>query len=119
MRFATVALTTPTALAVTLALAGCNLHHSVDTSSLLTLHVKNNTPGTVTLEYPGTPASNDHLYNGQGIYVSMSAWGNDQPGVALVRLVSGGKSLGCLRVHYSKGQEHATALVSPATSCGS
>ena len=112
-------MTIPTALAAAMALAGCSLHHSVDTSSLLTLRVKNNTPGRVTLVYPGTSASNDHLYNGQGIYVSMSAWRNDQPGVALVRVVSGGKTLGCLKVHYRKGQEHATALVSAATPCSS
>lgn len=114
----TVALTTGTALAVTVALAGCGLHHSVDTSSMLTLHV-NNTPGRVTLVYPGTSASNDHLYNGQGIYVSTAAWRNDQSGVATVRVLSGGKTLGCLKVHYRKGQEHATALVSAATPCDS
>ncbi len=113
---ATVALAIATVPAVTMALAGCSLHHSVDTSSFLDLHVKNNTRPTVTLVIPGKPGS-QRLYNGEGVY--WSAWRNDQPGVALVRVVSGGKTLGCLKVHYRKGQEHATALVSAATPCSS
>jgi hypothetical protein len=114
--FAGVALTTATALAVTMTLAGCSLHHSVDTSSLLDLHVKNNTRPTVTLEIPGKPG-NQRLSNGQGVY--WSAWRNDKPGVAVVRVHSGDKTLGCLKVRYRKGQEHATALVSAATPCSS
>lgn len=113
--FATVALTTATALAVTVALAGCGLHRVRD-SSFLDLHVKNNTRPTVTLVVPGVPG-NQRLYNGEGVY--WSGWRNDKPGVTLVRVMSGGKTLGCLKVHYRKGQEHATALVSAATPCNS
>lgn len=113
--FATVALTTATALAVSMALAGCGLHRVPD-SSFLDLHVRNNTRPTVTLVIPGIPG-NDRLYNEEGIYES--AWRNNQPGIALVRIVSGRKTLGCLKVHYRKGQEHATALVSAATPCSS
>ena len=96
-------------------LAGCGLHHVRD-SSYLDLHVKNNTRPTVTLVTPGVPGK-QRLYNGQGVY--WSAWRNDKAGVALVRVVSGGKTVGCLKIHYRKGQEHATALVSAATPCSS
>jgi hypothetical protein len=115
-RFVTVALTTGTALAVIVALAGCGLHH-VANSSFLDLHVKNNTRPTVTLVFPGIHASSMRLYNGQGVYEY--GWRNNKPGVAVVRVVSGAKTLGCLKVHYRKGQQHATALVSAATPCSS
>src|SRR5437660_1412215 len=98
-----------------MALAGCGLHRVPD-SSFLDLHVKNNTRPTVILVIPGNPG-NQRLYNGEGVY--WSAWRNDKPGVALVRVVSGGKILGCLKVPYRKGQDHAPALVSAATLCGS
>lgn len=109
-------LTTATALGVTVALAGCGLHRVPD-SSYLDLHVKNNTRSTVTLVNPRLPGDDQRLYNGEGVY--WSAWRNDNPGVALLRVVSGHKTLGCLKVHYRKGQEHATALVSAATPCSS
>jgi hypothetical protein len=116
--FATVALTAASALAVTLALAGCGLHH-VRNSSFLALHVRNNTRSTVTLVIPGIPGS-DVLAKGEGIfYEGGRGWRNDRPGVAVVRVVSGGKTLGCLKVPYRKGQEHAFALVTAATGCSS
>lgn len=110
----TVRLLAVTVALLTLLLAGCGLHH-VANSSFLTLHVKNNTPPTVTLVDVGIPGSNQRLYNGEGVYDS--SWRNDHPGVALVRVISGGKTLGCLKVHYRKGQQHATALVSQAKPC--
>jgi hypothetical protein len=115
-RFATVALTTAIALAVTIGLVGCGLHRVRD-SSYLDLHVKNNTRPTVTLVNPRIPGDTQRLYNGEAVY--WSAWRNDKPGVALLRVVGGHKTLGCLRVHYRKGQKHATVLVSAATPCGS
>jgi hypothetical protein len=113
---ATAALTTATTLALTMALAGCGLHRERD-SSFLDLHVKNNTRPTVTLVNPRIPGDSQRLYNGEGVY--WSAWRNDKPGVALLRVVSGRKTLGCLKVPYRKGQRHATALVSAATPCNS
>jgi hypothetical protein len=113
--FATVGLTTATALAVTVALAGSGLHR-VRNSSFFDLRVGNNTRPTVTLVVPGEPG-NQRLYNGEWVY--LSAWRNDQPGVAVVRVVSGGKTIGCLKVRYRKGQEHATVRVSAASPCGS
>jgi len=101
-----------------MALAGCGLHRvaSSASSSFLDLHVRNDTRSTVTLVIPGIPGS-DVLAKGEGIYES--AWRNDKRGVALVRVVSGGKTLGCLKVHYRVGQKHATALVSAAAPCSS
>jgi hypothetical protein len=89
------------ALLTTPLLAGCGLHRVPD-SSFLDLHVKNNTRPTVTLLIPGK-RGNQRLYNGEGVY--WSAWRNDKPGIALVRVVSGGKTLGCLKVHTAKASD--------------
>jgi len=67
--------------------------------------------------FPGIPGSSMRLYNGEGVYEY--GWRNTHPGVAVVRVLSRGKTLGCLKVHYRKGQEHATALVSAAAPCSS
>jgi hypothetical protein len=111
---ATVALTTA-ALAVTVALAGCG--GRLRASSFFDLHVKNNTRPTVTLVNPRIPGDTQRFYNGEGVY--WSGWRNDKPGVALLRVMIGGKTLGCLKVHYREGQEHAVVLVSAATPCSS
>ncbi len=114
--FATVALTTATALATaTVALVGCG--RQVTLSNALKLHVRNDTRRTVTLVLP-RPSSPERMAKGTGIDIYVPR--KDQTGsVVLLRVVSGRKTLGCLKVHYRKGQEHAFALVSGATPCSS
>lgn len=85
-------------------------------SSFLDIHVRNDTRRTVSLAIPGVPGS-DVLAKDQGI--DEYAWRNSKPGVALVRVVRGRKTIGCLTVHYHKGQEHAFVLVTAASPCSS
>jgi len=99
-----------------MAVAGCGLYHSVPTASFFELHVINDTHHRVTLVIPG-PNVHDHLAKGEGIFES--AWRNDRPGVALVRVVGARTTLGCLKVHYRKGEKQAAARVSAATACTS
>jgi hypothetical protein len=106
-------LATATALAaVSLALVACG---GGPVSLSKKLHVRNDTRRTVTLVLPaGSP---EPLARGQGI--DIYARRKSQSGVILVRVVSGRKTVGCLKVHYRKGQEYRFVLVSAATPCRS
>jgi hypothetical protein len=114
--FATVVLTTSTGLAATVVLAGCG-GGPVPLSSFFKLHVRNDTRRTVTLVFPGH-GDPDRMSKGTGVDVYVPRR-KDRPGVVLVRVISGRKTLGCLKVPYRKGQQHATALVSAAARCSS
>jgi hypothetical protein len=106
---------TATALAaVSLALVACG-GGPVSLSSFFKLHVRNDTRRTVTLVLPvGSP---ERLAREQGI--DIYARRKSQSGVILVRVVSGRKTVGCLKVHYRKGQDHRFVPVSAATPCSS
>jgi hypothetical protein len=111
--------------------ADCLQHNHVRASSYLDLHVKNNTQALVTLVLLGVPGQRSPLLETeQGVHWWVAR--NDKPGVARLRVISRRatrdfgslssyrhKTVGCLRVHYRKGQQHATALVSAATPCRS
>lgn len=98
---------------LTLLLAGCSLDFAA-LSNFLDLHVVNNTRRTVTFI---VPYQDVHDRVAPGHARDEAAWRNAQAGVALVRVASGGTTLGCLRVRYRKGQQHATVLVSDAKRC--
>jgi hypothetical protein len=98
-------------LALTLMLAGCRLDFA-DLSNWLDVRVVNDTPGTVTVVAPGYGAR-DSLAAGQARDDAL--WLNDHASIALIRVISGGSVLGCVTIHYRRGQLHATALISQAT----
>lgn len=114
------------ALCSSLLLGGCGNTAVLDPASLgnfLDLQVKNDTAKTVTIaDCWGSRCTRDV---GSGFSDTLSphgerdeaAWLNATAGIARVRVSSAGKTLGCFIVPYRKGQEHATALVSQATSC--
>jgi hypothetical protein len=83
-------------------------------SNFLDLHVKNDTGRAVTIAGLGFRDALD-----AGGARDQAAWLNDTGGVARVRVLSGGRTLGCLTIRYRKGQQHATALVSGALPCRS
>jgi hypothetical protein len=101
-------------LAACVGLAGCSSYNS--NPSFFRLHVKNDTPRTVTVLVPGIPGSAEVARHAG---IDMSAWHSDASGVALVRVLSGGKTLGCLTVHYDNGEAGASVRVSAATPCAS
>lgn len=103
-----------TALLLGLGLAGCSFYNA--NPSLLQLHVRNDGRRTVTLLIPGGSGQN-RLGKGAGIF--WSRWPNGHAGVAVLRVVGEGKTLGCLKVPYRKGQKQAFVLVTAATPCGS
>lgn len=98
--------------------AGCLQNNRMRASSYVDLDVKNNTEAVVTVVLLGVPGHvSERLDYGGRVYW----WGarNDKPGVALLRVISRHKTVGCLGVHYRKGQQHARVLVSAATPCSS
>ena len=103
------------AASVTLLLAGCGNGAVLDPAALsnfLDLQVKNDTNKTVTIASLGFRDTLDARSARDE-----AAWLNARPGVAHVRVSSGGRTIGCLTIRYRKGQQHATALVSTAVPC--
>lgn len=98
-------------------LAGCGSAAVLDLAPLsdfVDLHVKNDTGRAVTIAGLGF---RDRL--GPESARDEAAWRNSSSGVARIRVLSSGRTLGCLAIRYRKGQQHATALVSAAAPCRS
>jgi hypothetical protein len=89
------------------------------------MHVKNNTGRVVTIADCGGSECTTGVGTGfRDTLVAGGArdeadWLNAQPGIAHVRVSSEDRTIGCLKIRYRKGQQHATALVSSAMPCNS
>jgi hypothetical protein len=46
-----------------------------------------------------------------------AAWNNDTGGLAEIRVSSGTKTIGCFKIRFRKGQQHATVNVTSAMPC--
>jgi hypothetical protein len=108
-----------------LLVTGCSNNAVFDLAplgSFLDLRVENDTGDTVAIT--DCSASKCHR-NGGGFNDTLkayaareeAAWLNATPGVAAVRVSRDGATIGCFRVRYRKGQQHATARVSEAAPC--
>jgi hypothetical protein len=78
--------------------------------------VRNNTLRTVTVIGPGPGSDKTTLARHEGVYIYVP---NDRSGVARMRVVSEGKTLGCFTVPYRKGEKRMTVLVTGAKPCSS
>jgi hypothetical protein len=115
----------PVAMSVGLMVSGCSNNAVFDLAplgSFFDLRVENDTGDTVTIsdcwgskcQHSGG-GFNDTLR--PGAEREEAAWLNATPGVAAVRISRREATVGCLRLHYRKGQEHGQARVSEAAQC--
>ena len=115
-------LSTVAALLLGLLLSGCGNNAILDPaplSSFLDLRVENDTGMTVKISdcwLSGCqPGFGDTLAPDSDR--EEADWLNESGGVAVVAVSRSGFLVGCLRVRYRKGEEHAVAHVSDAGAC--
>jgi len=111
-------------VAAGLFLSGCGSNAVLDLAPLgdfYDLRVDNDTASTVTIG-PCWGSKCQHLDGitdtlNPGAHRDEALWGNETPGLAALQISRDGTIVGCLYLHYRKGQTHGHAQISGASPC--